>query len=222
MNFVDRYTYRFEEQVLPIARKHGVGIVAMKVFGGAKNGQYAKPQLGSQLDPQYLEMAVRYAMGVPGVATLNLGAANPEQIPKNVAMVLGSRPLVADEQARLDALGREFGPAMGQTLWPAGDGCRAAVWPRLIAVNMPCRPLAPPSGSGRRDPASSAAGHPKPAVPGSHPVPWQWHRPTATPGPTRWPSGRRRPSCCLTAPCQPSLSLQLLRMAFTRSTCSWS
>ncbi|MGO8750914.1 MAG: aldo/keto reductase [Thermoguttaceae bacterium] len=118
VNFVDRYTYRFEEQVLPIARKHGVGIVAMKVFGGAKNGQYAKPQLGSQLDPQYLEMAVRYAMGVPGVATLNLGAANPEQIPKNVAMVLGSRPLVADEQARLDALGRELAPQWGKHFGP--------------------------------------------------------------------------------------------------------
>ena len=36
VNFVDRYTYGFEERVLPVARKHKTGIVAMKVFGGAR------------------------------------------------------------------------------------------------------------------------------------------------------------------------------------------
>jgi len=36
VNFVDRHTYNFEEQVLPAARKHNAGIVAMKVFGGAR------------------------------------------------------------------------------------------------------------------------------------------------------------------------------------------
>ena len=36
VNFVDRHTYNFEDKVLPVARKHNTGIVAMKVFGGAR------------------------------------------------------------------------------------------------------------------------------------------------------------------------------------------
>ena len=32
MNFVDRYTYKFESQVLPVANKHNVGVACMKVF----------------------------------------------------------------------------------------------------------------------------------------------------------------------------------------------
>lgn len=38
LNFFDRYTYNFEEKVLPVARKYEVGVVAMKVFGGAQKG----------------------------------------------------------------------------------------------------------------------------------------------------------------------------------------
>ena len=34
VNFVDRFTYGFDHKVLPVARKHNAGIVAMKVFGG--------------------------------------------------------------------------------------------------------------------------------------------------------------------------------------------
>ena len=118
VNFVDRYTYNFEQKVLPIAIKNNVGIVAMKVFGGAKNGDYARPELGPQLDPRHLELAVRYAMGVPGVTTLNIGAATPEQIRKNVAMVLGYKPLTAEEQSRLDALGNELAPKWGPHFGP--------------------------------------------------------------------------------------------------------
>ena len=46
VNFVDRHTYHFEEQVLPIAEKRNVGIVAMKVFGGpdAKTGSWGNPK----------------------------------------------------------------------------------------------------------------------------------------------------------------------------------
>ena len=36
LNFVDRHTYNFEEKVLPAARKHEVGIVAMKVFAARR------------------------------------------------------------------------------------------------------------------------------------------------------------------------------------------
>jgi len=129
VNFVDRYTYNFEEKVLPVARKHKVGVVAMKVFGGAKGGKYEDPKCPSQLDARHLDLALRYALGVEGVATLDVGAHNVEQIRKNVAMVTKYKPLSAEEHEHAARLGRElaarwkdhFGPVAG------GTGGRRAV-----------------------------------------------------------------------------------------------
>jgi aryl-alcohol dehydrogenase-like predicted oxidoreductase len=36
LNFVDYHIYPFEEQILPVARDHGCGVLAMKVFGGSQ------------------------------------------------------------------------------------------------------------------------------------------------------------------------------------------
>ncbi|MGH9360752.1 MAG: aldo/keto reductase, partial [Thermoanaerobaculia bacterium] len=63
MNFADRHTYGFEEKVLPVARKHGVGVMAMKVFGGIR-GSFAnypaKDPHPSQMDPAFHRDAMRY------------------------------------------------------------------------------------------------------------------------------------------------------------------
>ena len=118
LNFVDRHTYNFEENVLPAARKHDVGIVAMKVFGGAQKGNYADPKCPPQLDVEHLELAVRYALGMPGVATLNIGVHNVEQLRKNVEMVSRYQPLTAEEQAKCLALGKELASRWGQHLGP--------------------------------------------------------------------------------------------------------
>ena len=51
VNFADRHTYHFEEEVLPVARKHNVGIVAMKVFGGAAGMEYKNLHAGGTRQP---------------------------------------------------------------------------------------------------------------------------------------------------------------------------
>jgi uncharacterized protein len=119
LNFADRFTYRFEETVLPLARKHEVGIVAMKVFGGpdGKTGSWgsrkAKPLVGAA----YLELAIRYTLGLPGVATANLGVHTVEQFRQDLAFVRRYQPLSAQEKDRLDIVGRErakeWGPHFG-------------------------------------------------------------------------------------------------------------
>jgi len=120
VNFVDRHTYGFEEKVLPVARKHNVGIVAMKVFGGAskKAGSYPNPDAPPELALEHLELAVRYALGTPGVATVDLGAHKREQVRKNVEMVKRYQPLSADEQARVDELGRQLAKQWGPHFGP--------------------------------------------------------------------------------------------------------
>lgn len=125
VNFVDRHTYNFEQRVLPIARKHQTGIVAMKVFGGPDpaSGSWgtrkAKPMIGEE----NVDLAIRYSLHVPGVATVNLGVHTADQLRKNVALVRGARPLTPDEEERISRLGREmaakwglhFGPVEEQT-----------------------------------------------------------------------------------------------------------
>lgn len=118
INPVDRFTYRYEEDVLPIARKNNVGIIAMKVFGGAAGMKYADPKTPPQLDVKYLPLAVRYAMGVPGVASLNLGVHTVEQVRQNIEMVKAYQKLSADEQEQLAALGKKLAPEWGEHFGP--------------------------------------------------------------------------------------------------------
>lgn len=123
VNFVDRHTYNFEEKVLPLARKQNVGIVAMKVFGGARRsaGSYQNPKCPPELDTQYLEHAVRYALGVPGVATLNLGAHNSQQVEQNVQLVKNYQPLSPQEEGQLLALGKDLAQSWGEHFGPVAS-----------------------------------------------------------------------------------------------------
>lgn len=120
INFVDRHTYGFEERVLPIARENNVGIVAMKVFGGARksSGSYKNAKAPPELDIQHLELAIRYAMSIPGVNTLNLGVHNMNQVKKNIEMVRNCGPLTADDRDKIAALGRELSPKWGEHFGP--------------------------------------------------------------------------------------------------------
>jgi predicted aldo/keto reductase-like oxidoreductase len=120
INFVDRHTYNFEEKVLPVAREHNVGIVAMKVFGGARRqaGSYSNPDCPPELDSEHLQMAVRYALGVPGVATLNLGVHRQRQVDENLAMVKAYRPLSPEEESSLSKLGQKLAAQWGEHFGP--------------------------------------------------------------------------------------------------------
>ena len=115
VNFVDRHTYNFEEKVLPVARKHDIGIVAMKVFGGARKsaGSYENPKAPPELDVEHLEKAVRYSLGTPGVSTVNLGVHNSDQLRQNVELVKRFAELTEQELQELAQLGRRLARQWG-------------------------------------------------------------------------------------------------------------
>lgn len=84
---------------------------------------YTDPKMLPQLDPQHLELAARYAMGVPGVATLNIGVHNAAQVKRNVEMIKRYKPLSDPEMAQCQALGRQLAPQWGPHFGPvAGVG----------------------------------------------------------------------------------------------------
>ncbi len=120
INFADRYTYNFEEKILPLARKHNVGIVAMKVFGGANKskGSYRNPDCPSEMDADHLQLAVDYALGVPGVATLNLGVHNIDQVRENVKKVKQFSELSPEDKRQLEDLGKKYAAEWGTHFGP--------------------------------------------------------------------------------------------------------
>lgn len=121
VNFVDRHTYNFEEKVLPLARRHNAGVVAMKVFGapdpktGSWDTRKAKPMIGET----NLELAVRYALSLPGVATVNLGVHTAEQLRQDVDIVKRFRPLSPEEERAALTLGKEWAATWGPHFGPA-------------------------------------------------------------------------------------------------------
>jgi predicted aldo/keto reductase-like oxidoreductase len=121
VNFVDRHTYNFEDKVLPLARRHNAGVVAMKVFGapdpktGSWDTRQAKPMIGEA----NLELAVRYALSLPGVNTVNLGVHTAEQLRQDVELVKRFRPLSQEEQTTAANLGRELAAVWGPHFGPA-------------------------------------------------------------------------------------------------------
>jgi len=125
LNPVDRYTYNFEQKVLPLAREYKLGIVAMKVFGGIRAGAdlaaLSGPQSPPLLNEEYLELALRYALGLPGVAVANIGVYYASEIRKNVEMVKNYRPLSPEEDAKLAKLGRQLAAKWGPHLGPASE-----------------------------------------------------------------------------------------------------
>lgn len=60
MNFIDRHTYGFEERVLPLAAKQGLGVAAMKVYGGAPQMEYHHP-VKSAMGPEIRRGGIAFA-----------------------------------------------------------------------------------------------------------------------------------------------------------------
>jgi aryl-alcohol dehydrogenase-like predicted oxidoreductase len=87
VNFVVQHTYDFEHKVWSRARHMNVGLVAMKVLGGA-----VREEGGFKVDERYYEKAIRYALSIPGIAVAVMGLENIAELEKAAAVVARPRP----------------------------------------------------------------------------------------------------------------------------------
>ena len=71
------------------------------------------PNTGPQLDLKYIQQAIRYALGLPGVASLVIGPHTVEQLRQNVRLVRSYQPLSDEEQAELTKLGQQLAQQWG-------------------------------------------------------------------------------------------------------------
>ncbi len=120
MNFVDRHTYKFEEKVLPTARKHNCAIVCMKVYGGVTGSWdgYKKRRPGRLAqDDRLRQEAVDYALSIPGVSTCVVGMKSLEELRLTIEAFRNHRVLKGSRREALLAKGakmaKEWGPHFG-------------------------------------------------------------------------------------------------------------
>lgn len=112
-NFADVHTYGFERRVWPFARRKGMGLVAMKVFGGVKGGH--TPAL---MDREHHDAALRYALSLEGCATAVVGIVSKDELDENVRRARAFTPLTESERAALLATGESLAAEWGQHLGP--------------------------------------------------------------------------------------------------------
>jgi aryl-alcohol dehydrogenase-like predicted oxidoreductase len=117
LNFVDQHIYAYETHVLPEARKQRAGIVAMKVLGGAPKFSYRTP-VPCYVPKERVDDAIRYALGLDGVATAVIGFNFVEQVRQAVSVAKSFRRLSQDESKALEAEGRKLADAWGLHLGP--------------------------------------------------------------------------------------------------------
>jgi len=115
MNFVDRFTYGFEDSALPLAAERNVGVAAMKVFGGAPKMTYDQPTHSAlaETGPHDHETAMRYALGLPGVSVAVIGMYTEAELVQNVQWARRFSPLAPEEMDRLADTGRKVSEAWG-------------------------------------------------------------------------------------------------------------
>ena len=103
VNFVVQHTYDFEHKVWSRARHMNVGLVAMKVLGGA-----VRPEAGFKVDEKHYEKAIRYALSIPGIAVAVIGLENIAELEKAAAVVARAQPLTPEENLEIARIGLEL------------------------------------------------------------------------------------------------------------------
>jgi aryl-alcohol dehydrogenase-like predicted oxidoreductase len=117
-NFADYHTYNFEERVWPFAAQKGIGLVGMKVYGGAGPSRHA---LSSRMLPkEHLDFAFRYAMSLPNITCAVIGMATREELQENLRRAKEFKPLSAQELATVRSIGKrlaqQWGPHFGDVV----------------------------------------------------------------------------------------------------------
>ncbi len=117
VNFVDHHTYNFEQEVWPLAAKKQIGLIAMKVFGG-QNKKERSGLSHSMMPARYHEMAFRYALSQPGIASAAIGMATRAELHQNIKRAKNFKPITRGEAAKLRAIGKGLSQNWGPHLGP--------------------------------------------------------------------------------------------------------
>jgi aryl-alcohol dehydrogenase-like predicted oxidoreductase len=102
---------QFREDLLPVANRKQMGVIAMKVMGGGNGCLVTGNPMKKLLRPYHDETArqveakslIRYTLGLP-VTVAVIGVASVEQLKTNVNIVKAIKPMTVAEQGDLEAM----------------------------------------------------------------------------------------------------------------------
>jgi predicted aldo/keto reductase-like oxidoreductase len=117
VSLVSRHIYDFEGQVWPAAASRGIGLLAMKVFGGVKDSKMSAK--GANLPDDLKPAGLRYALGLPGVSGVVLGMHDEEELRQNLAWVRSMTALTAAELTSLETPALDLAGQWGELYGPA-------------------------------------------------------------------------------------------------------
>jgi len=104
VNFVDCHTYNFEEQVWPAAAHANIGLIAMKVYGGAQDPA-PRTLSHSRMPVEHHDMAFRYALSQPSLCCATIGMVTHRELEENLNRARTFQPLSLEEARRLHDTG---------------------------------------------------------------------------------------------------------------------
>ena len=118
LNFADYHQYTFEQDVLPLARRQGCGILAMKVFGGHRNNLGGYSNRGpAKVPDDLLETSLRYSLGIDSVAGAAVGVYSADEFRQVATWARRWTPMTEAQQRALREKGRalvaDWGPRFG-------------------------------------------------------------------------------------------------------------
>lgn len=116
VSVVSRHIYNFEGQVWPAAAARGIGLLAMKVFGGVEDS--AKSAKGAHLPDDLKPAALRYALGLPGVSGVVLGMYDEEELRRALVWARSCAPLAAEDLVSLEMPTRDLAYRWGEPYGP--------------------------------------------------------------------------------------------------------
>jgi len=96
---------RYEDELLPLGRDLGIGIVAMKTVRWARNSDLPGTQL------------VRYALSLDGITTAVVGLDSIAHLDENAAMTTGFTPLSQELLAEMRGIVRDSVASIGPAPW---------------------------------------------------------------------------------------------------------
>lgn len=116
VSLVSRHIYNFEERVWPAAAGRGIGLLAMKVFGGVKDSRTSAK--GAHLPDELKPAALRYALGLPGVCGAVVGLHDEEELRQTLAWARSFAPLPAEDLAAIETPTRDLARQWGEPYGP--------------------------------------------------------------------------------------------------------
>jgi len=123
MNFVDHSTYGFSKTIREDALARGVGIMAMKVFGGTEsvlrpggglaNSDAPEPHPSNMqlaFDENVLPDCMRFVKGLGGITGMVIGINTIEEVERNIRWASETQPFSADEMQAVIQMGEAVAP----------------------------------------------------------------------------------------------------------------